>query len=405
MLLTLVLSIFASTLGAGLIAPILPLYAEGMGATGLWVGIVFASFSISRTALMPALGKLSDRWGRKPFICSGLLVCSLISLGYVGADGVEELTLVRLAHGAAVGAILPIAQAYVGELAPGGKEGTLMGYFNASFFAGFGFGPLMGGALVDSLGMRAPFYGMGALNLLAFLFVGAFLPELKAKASLGLKRMRGSRVMKGLFSFRLVYAFGRGIFASFLPIFASTKLGLTPSQTGALITANILVVGVLHLPFGRLADRFSRRGLVVGGGLIAAGSLFLIPLSGSFWHLLGLCLIGALGGSLSLPAGSAMGVDEGRRYGMGFTLSILTMGMGIGMGAGPILGGGLMDALGVASAFYLAGVVETAGVMSFIWFTKSIIPGGFSRTDLDGGDQSLAKKFHASSLFFRHCLG
>jgi MFS family permease len=44
----LALSIFASMLGVGIIVPLLPLYAENLGATGIWMGIIFASFSISR---------------------------------------------------------------------------------------------------------------------------------------------------------------------------------------------------------------------------------------------------------------------------------------------------------------------------------------------------------------------
>jgi len=62
--------------------------------------------------------------------------------------------------------IIPIAQAYVGDIAPEGEEGTWMGYFNASFFTGFGCGPVMGGALTEHFGMTVAFSTMGGLNLL-----------------------------------------------------------------------------------------------------------------------------------------------------------------------------------------------------------------------------------------------
>jgi len=64
----LALSVFSSMLGIGIIAPLLPLYAENMGATGIWVGIIFAGFSISRVIFLPVIGRLSDRSGRKLFI-------------------------------------------------------------------------------------------------------------------------------------------------------------------------------------------------------------------------------------------------------------------------------------------------------------------------------------------------
>ncbi len=370
----LALSIFSSMLGMGLIVPILPLYAENMGATGVWIGIIFASYSISRTVFMPVIGRLSDRWGRKVFLCFGLLVYALISIGYVWATQVPELTLIRVLHGAAAGMILPIAQAYIGDLAPTGHEGTWMGYFNAAFFMGFGFGPLMGGVLTDSFGMNFPFYIMGALNLLAFFFALFFLPEVRRMGEIVGRdapsgKMRESRVMRGLFSYRLARSFGRGSFTCFLPILASSYLGLTASQTGLLIAVNILLMSLFQIRFGKIADKFSRRGLVICGSLTNVTFLFLIPLCVTFWQLLAVCAFGALGGSISVPAASALTVNEGRKYGMGSTIGMFTMAMSIGMFVGPVLGGGLVDMLGVYSVFYFGGLVSLLGTAVFAWFT------------------------------------
>ncbi|MFC1992900.1 MFS transporter [Chloroflexota bacterium] len=173
----LALSIFSSMLGSGIIAPLLPLYAENLGATGIWIGVIFTGFSISRTIFIPIMGRLSDRNGRKPFICIGLLIYAITSLGYIWADSVLQLTFVRLIQGASAGMILPIAQAYVGDISPEREEGRWMGYFNAAFFTGFGLGPLMGGALTDHFGMTIAFSTMAGLNLLAFLIALSLLPE------------------------------------------------------------------------------------------------------------------------------------------------------------------------------------------------------------------------------------
>ena len=80
---------------------------------------------------MPIIGKLSDRRGRKLFIYIGLLTSSIISLGYVWAGNISQLILVRLIQDAAGGMIIPIAQAYAGEISPEGEVGKWMGYFNA----------------------------------------------------------------------------------------------------------------------------------------------------------------------------------------------------------------------------------------------------------------------------------
>jgi len=371
----LTLSIFSSMLGIGIIVPLLPIYAENLGATGIWLGVIFAGFSVSRAILMPIIGRLSDRNGRKPFICIGLLIYSIISLGYIWADSVSQLTLVRIVHGAAAGMIIPIAQAYVGDISPVGEEGKWMGYFNAAFFTGFGFGPLMGGALTDYFGMNIAFFTMGVLNLLAFLVVVLFLPEIRqgkmaANPHLSFKEMSTSGMLKGLFSFRLSFSLGMASSVCFLPIFATINVGLSPTLIGVLIAVNILLMALLGVATGKIADRFNRRTLVVLGSIINFTYLVLIPLAHNFWQLLGLCALGGLGGAISLPAASALIVEEGRKFGMGSTIAIFTMAMSIGMTIGPLLGGVAADFININSVFYFAAGMGLVGTSLFIWFTK-----------------------------------
>ena len=373
----LALSIFSSMLGIGFIQPILPLYAKGMEATGIWVGLIFVSFSVSCTVLLPICGRLSDRWGRRVFICPGLLAFALISICYVWATRLHELLIVRLLHGCAAGMLLPIAQAYVGDLIPKGQEGKWMGYLNAAFFLGFGFGPLVGGILTDSFGVDATFYGMGILNLLAFFLVLCFLPETRARSEIASnppRRARQSPVLRGLYGYRLMQAFGKGCFTCFIPIFGFFWLGLTPSQVGILTALNILLIGSSQVRSGKIADCFNRKGLAVCGGLISVAFFFLIPFCQDFSQLLIVCVFGGLGGSISIPAITAMAVDEGRVYGMGSIMGLLTMATSIGISAGPLLGGGIVDVWGVESVFYFSGLAGLLGIGFFVWSTKRVLP-------------------------------
>ena len=372
----LALSIFSAMLGIGIIAPLLPLYAENLGASGIWIGIIFGAFSISRAAFVPLFGRLSDRSGRKIFLSIGLLSYSVISLGYIWANSIEQLTLIRLIHGAAAGMILPIAQAYVGDLSPAGEEGKWMGYFNAAFFTGFGFGPLMGGILTEHLGMTAAFSAMGGLNLLAFLLVLLWLPEIEPSKiaqdhHASLLKPLSSSVVRGLFSFRLAFSMGRGIFVTFLPIFAMVYIGLGPTQIGILLAFTILLMSILQAFTGNIADKLNRRTLVILGSLINVIFLALIPFGHSFWQLLALCAVGGISGAISMPAASALNVEEGRKFGMGSTLGIFTMAFSIGMAAGPILSGFAADFINIDSVFYLgagAGVIGTS--LLIFYFTR-----------------------------------
>lgn len=324
---------------------------------------------------MPIAGRLSDRSGRKLFLCIGLLIYSISSLGYIWASSVSQLTLVRLIQGVAGGMIIPIAQAYVGDISPEGEEGTWMGYFNAAFFTGFGCGPLMGGVLTDHFGMNVAFSTMGGLNLLAFLIVALFLPEVRqrkmaASRHPSFKEMSTSGMVKGIFSFRLAFSLGRGTFAAFLPIFAGIYIGLSPTLIGILIAVNILLMSLLGIPSGKIADRFNRRVLVIAGSLANLTCLALIPLGGNFWQLLGICALGGVSGAIAMPAASALTVEEGRRFGMGSTMAILAMAMSIGMAIGPLLSGVIADLANINSVFYFGASMGLVGTSLFIWFTR-----------------------------------
>ena len=254
-----------------------------------------------------------------------------------------------------------------------------MGYFHAAFFSGFGFGPLLGGVLTEHLGMPFAFSTMGGLNFLAFLGVILFLPEVSPQkpatsSSSSFKQMRASSLIKGLFSHRLSFAIGRGAFATFLPIFATVYLNLTTSLIGVLLATQILLMSLLQSISGKIADRFNRRSLVILGGIINIAFLALIPLTSTFWQLMGLCILGGFSGALSIPAASALTVDEGRKFGMGSTMALINMAFSIGMAIGPLMAGGIADLANIASVFYFASGMLVIGIGLFIWFTRQISP-------------------------------
>ncbi len=372
----LALAIFSSMLGAGIVVPLLPLYAEGMGATGLWLGLIFASFAISRTLVTPFFARLSDRKGRKLLLVIGLFTYALISFAYVMADHVYELVLIRLVHGVSGAMILPIAQAYIGDLSPEGEEGKWMGYSNAAFFSGFGFGPLMGGMLATQWGMNLAFITMGVFNLIAFFIAIILLPrsDLRKSATalpFSFMDMRRSSTMVGLFSFRLAIALGRSSFFTFLPLLAATRLGLPANLIGILIAVHVLLMSMLGMVGGRMADIFNRRVLVGIGSIVIFAYLFLVPLAPGFGPLLALCILGSIGSAIATPPVMALTVEEGRKYGMGSAIAAITMAMSIGMAVGPIMTGAIVDLIDINAAFYFSAGLALVGAALFMWFTRA----------------------------------
>ena len=377
--LTLTLTAFSSMIGMGIIIPLLPIYAENLGATGIWIGIIFAGFSITRVLLMPVFGTLSDRIGRKLLLCVGLFSFSLLSLGYIWAGSVYELTAIRLLQGASVAMVNPVARAYVGDLAPRGAEGKFIGYYNASFLAGFGVGPLLGGVLVEFIGTTSAFAAMSALNFVAFILCLLYLPRVMSKtrpegadkiSSWGLAR---SPVFLGLFNYRLMYGIVWGSFAAFLPILGSFTIGLNTSQIGIIMAANLLLSSAMHPFTGRLADVIDRRWMVIAGGSIIVIFMMITPGVASFYSLLSLALLGGIGRAFFMPATSAMTMGEGRKWGMGAAMGVANAAMGLGQVIGAIMGGVLLDWISIEVVFYMGAGIQVLGILIFTVLTHNII--------------------------------
>ncbi|MEW6142902.1 MAG: MFS transporter [Chloroflexota bacterium] len=370
------LATFTSMLGIGIIAPFIPLYARSLGASGFMIGVVLAGYSISKAVVMPFIGKYSDRKGRKLFLMTGLGCYSLISLAYVWGDNVYLLALIRVVHGIAGGMVLPVARAWVGDVTPEGQEGTWQGYFNTVWFGGMGFGPVMGGLLNDNFGMSAAFFAMGGLSLLAFICVVFFLPEVqqlraRQRPKVSFKKMGASGVFRGVFSLKVLESTGRRSFFAFLPIFAGIHLGLSTTQIGLLFMADTVVTSLFQAPAGKLSDMFNRRALIVIASFLGALYMGLTPMTTNFWWLISVIVIAGLRAAITSGGTSALMVEEGRKFGMGSTMAMLSMSISIGEGLGPLFGGVVVDHVGVTGNFYVSAGVMMLAAAVFMFFTRS----------------------------------
>ncbi len=366
-------SIFVSTLGCGIIAPAMPLYAQALGASGLWLGVIYAIFSVSRVIFMPLAGRLSDLKGRKSFLITGLTIYTIISFGYIWSQSVVQLTGIRFLHGLGSAMVIPIASAIIGDISPKGKEGLMMGDFQVALFLGFGVGPLLGGVILDALNMSAVFYIVGILSFFSLMCVILFLPKLKDHCVRTQDQISPFRILltrpmfKGLLIYRFSNAVGRATIIAFLPIFAS-DLQMTPSQIGILVSTNILLTSILQHSFGKVADRFHRPYLVIGGNILAALPLLLMPLAINFYQLLALGIMMGVGGGVAFPAGGALVTEVGREHGMGNVIGYINTAMNLGSIVGSVVAGCVMDLFGLPFVFIFGGIVGLLGSGGCIYY-------------------------------------
>jgi len=365
------ISVFATMLGLGVVSPLLPIYAENLGATGIWLGIIFSAFALSRSIFMPIIGRISDRQGRKWIILIGMFAYAVLSLAYVIAGSVYSLTVVRFAHGIASAMVVPIAMAYIADLSERGTEGSYMGNFSISMFLGMGVGPLLGGFLNDAFGMNSVFYTMAALSVFATVLVAMYLPEARRASSTiaevepaPISEIFRLPIMRGVMVFTFISALGRGGTMVFIPVFAPL-IALSPSSVGVILSVNTFIMALLQVPMGRLTDRGNKIALIVVGSAIAAIALAIIPFSGSFWQLLVVTSLIGVGGAIQQPSIMALTVDAGRTLGMGTSMGAYNTIFGIGMIIAPLMGGLFMDYIGIDAVFYAAGAISLLGTAVF----------------------------------------
>lgn len=365
------IAVFASTMGVGFIGPLLPLYARDLGAAGLSLGMIFAGFSMARFLLTPFIGRLSDKYGRKIFLAVGLAVLSGFSLAYLSVETVRQLILVRALHGASAGMVIPVAQAYIGDISPEGRESSFMGTFTVSLFTAFGIGPLLGGPLADRFGMSAPFIAMGSLAAVAFLFVLFLLPEAgihreRWKKRAPVREVLAHEVVVALILFRSVIALGRGVVIPFLP-FVAESLGASLSVIGLLLATHILLAGFLQIPFGKLADRVSKPLLMALGMAGSALAILAIPYCQTVTHLFFLQVATGIVSALGFPAAIGMAAMAGRRFGgMGTLMALFSSGMSIGLILGPLGGGIFSGIFGLDFVFKGGSLVVALGLIVFV---------------------------------------
>ena len=173
------------------------------------------------------------------------------------------------------------------------------------------------------------------------------------------------------FLFRFAHTACIGIIWGFLPIFADTAFSLSSSAIGVLVMLGVLISGVIHLPMGWAADRLNRRGMVVCGGLIVTAAVGSFVWATGFGYLVAASVVFGIGGGIAIPALMAMAVRRGSQSdAMGSVMAILTVAHSLGMLAGSLMAGAMMDAFDLRQVFPLGAFLMAASLGLFFTLTK-----------------------------------
>jgi len=359
---TIWLTVALDLVGFGIVVPILGRYAERFGASGLEVGLLFASFSLAQLVCAPLLGRLSDRIGRKPVIMISLLGTAVGSFVTGAAGALWVLFLGRILDGAS-GASVAVAQGAVTDLAPPSERPRLLGLLGAAFGVGFVVGPALGG-LASLGGEHIPFFVAGTVALINAIVAWRRLPEtrpadVRQAAREAAKNDTEAKVrLWGLAvtGFTAIVAFS-GFEATF-SLLAGDRFRLTEGGVAAIFVGiGVVLVGVqggLIRPIN--AKLGTQRSLQTGLVLNSAGLIVLSAAEN--WPLLIVALaLLTVGQGLVTPNLSSLVSgrvpDHRRGEALGFQQGVNA----IGRVAGPALAGVLYDHVSIGSPYLVGGAL------------------------------------------------
>ena len=355
--------------GAYMRVPLLPLYAKAHGASAAEVGsIVAAHMGLAALTAVP-FGLASDRWGRARLLFAGTLVSALTSFALAGVTTLWALALVYAAAGLGLAAFTPSMMSLVGDAAEPGAIARAYGWYTTALYAGFGFGPILGGVAGERWGERPAFLAAGGIIIVALALAAVLVPQVPLPPRSAARRSI-SAVMANpkVFASWIVTVAGIGALGTvltFFPLLARER-GLGPAATGLVLGVQALVNMATRVPAGWVLDHSRPRQPYVLGGILLTGCLTaMLPLAHRLEEFL--VLAAALGAALGVafvavgtvlteattPAtrGAAMGGYSTSLY-VGFAIAAFGLGPVMatwGYGTGYALAGGCTAMMAVGA--------------------------------------------------------
>jgi MFS family permease len=387
-LLPIFLIVAVDVLGLTIMIPLLPFYAEKLGASAFEVGLLISAYALCQLFSGPLLGRLSDHTGRKPMLLisqAGTLIGFIIT---AFAPSLAVLLLARAIDGATAGN-LSLAQAYISDITRPQDRSKSFGIIGIAFGLGFLIGPAISGFLA-AYDYRYPIFAAAALSASSILATYTLLPAAKPAAGAsgpGGKRLalfewaayvgyfRRPALAPRLWEF-LAFAFSFAMFTSGLALFCQARLTWNgvpfgPVQVGyAWAAAGLLGIFLQGPALGKLVKKFGDQSLNKAGfaGYVAGYAVL------AFCHsiaMLGLATVVTSIGGFVRPTLTSMITQAAPSDEQGVVLGLTQSISSVSQIAGPALTGLLIQA-NILTGWALT--VSAVALIGLLLATRSASP-------------------------------
>ncbi|MEP6599457.1 MAG: MFS transporter [Actinomycetota bacterium] len=353
---------FMVAVGFGVVAPAIPLFATQFGVSKTAASAVISAFAATRLATAPFVGRLVNAFGERIVLATGIGIVAASSALAGFAQSYWQLLVLRGIGG--VGSIMfsVSSVSLLIRVTPQELQGRAQGVYAGGFLLGTIAGPALG--FVAAWSLRAPFFlYAGTLMAAGAIGLGALRHSSLAARSGDRATAVGLGVALHNRSYRAALAstFAAqwaliGVRSAIVPLFVVEALGLGQGWIYVGFFTVSVVSGALLLPLGRYADVHGRRPVLLGGLVVGAAGLAVLPAWSDLGGLLvAMGLLGASGAALSVAPGAIVGdVVAGRG---GTVVAAFQMAGDAGSILGPVVAGWIADASGYGATFAVASLI------------------------------------------------
>ncbi|MFQ6050445.1 MAG: MFS transporter [Candidatus Hydrothermarchaeota archaeon] len=357
--------------------PIVPLFAKSIGATTFEIGLIASLFMVMASLLAIPYGHLSDKFGRKLLVLSGLGISSLTSFLLFFVKTPKQLIIVYTLAGFGASAFAPAIASFVGDITPGERMGRAFGWYTSSMQIGMASGPAIGGIIAGLTNLTVPFLFSGTIIAIALILAIIGFPSFSEQSNLS------SNIRETFFDLSknatvlacwigtFCIAFTFGIFAPFFPLYAAS-IGLSVPVIGLIFSTQSFFNAIARIPAGYFSDKLGKRDPFIIGGmfllslciilLVSTESSYILLAIAAFLGLnMGICFM-----AVSTSIAEAVTSDK-RGVAMGGYSTFLYGGFAISA----VIGGKIISIYNYWLGFFLAGLASFFGAIIFYLITQN----------------------------------
>ncbi|WP_343317628.1 MFS transporter [Arthrobacter sp. TMP15] len=375
----LVAAAFLIAIGFGIVAPVLPQFAQSFDVSVTAAAVVVSVFAFTRLLFAPLSGWLVERMGERRTYILGILIVGASSAACAFAQNYWQLLVYRGLGGIGSTMFTVAAMGLLIRMAPPKARGRISSLYAGSFLLGNIAGPAVGG-LLAGFGMQLPFLVYAGALVLVAILVATFLPAAlpipvheRAQAALK-KQVLPLRDALAIPAYRAVltssFANGWsafGIRMALVPLFATAALGAGPEVAGISLAVFAIGTGVALTFSGKLADTWGRKPMILSGLVVNGIAMCVLGFTGEVFWFFVISAIAGLGSGLMGPAQQAsVGDVIGNDRSGGKVLATFQMSSDLGAIIGPIAAGFLVDLFSYGVAFSMAGAVALVSILFWL---------------------------------------